>query len=162
MGFSKKQMIHIQELLRKKGKKITVAESCTGGLIASKITEISGSSDVFDGGIVAYSNAIKAKYLNVSEEKLANFGAVSKEVVQDMLDGALKMFESDFAVAVSGIAGPNGGSEQKPVGTVIIGVGSKSGEKKIKIYHFKGNRKEIQIRSAEKALKKLKKIIKSS
>jgi nicotinamide-nucleotide amidase len=162
VGFSKKDMVNLQKLLRLKNKKLTTAESCTGGLIASKITQISGSSDIFNGGLVAYSNDIKLKYLGVSQQFLDNFGAVSEKVVMQMLDGALQMFNSDFAVAVSGIAGPNGGSEQKPVGTVVIGIGSKNGFKKTKVYHFKGNREQIQIQSANKALKKLKKLVKSS
>lgn len=160
MGFSKKDMVNLQKQLRATNKKITAAESCTGGLIASKITQISGSSDIFNGGLIAYSNDIKSKYLNVSQQSLDNFGAVSKEVVMQMLDGALKMFDSDFAIAVSGIAGPNGGSEQKPVGTVVIGVGSRNGYKETKVYHFSGTRNQIQIQSADKALKKLKKLIK--
>lgn len=162
MGFTKQDMINLQNLLREKKQTITVAESCTGGLIASKITAISGSSDVFKGSIVTYSNDIKHQELNVQEETLKNFGAVSKEVVQEMLSGVLIKFDADFAIAISGIAGPNGGTQQKPVGTVVIGIASKNGTSKIKIYQFLGTRTKIQKISATKALEKVFKLIKSS
>src|SRR5574344_2224899 len=121
-NFSKKNMIKLQKLLRKSKKTITTAESCTGGLVASMITKISGSSDIFNGSIVTYSNKIKNQELNVRNETLERFGAVSIEVVNEMLDGAISKFEADFAIAISGIAGPSGGNEKKPVGTVVIGI----------------------------------------
>lgn len=121
-NFSKKDMIKLQNLLRKSKKTITTAESCTGGLVASIITKISGSSDIFNGSIVTYSNSIKNKELGVLNESLDKFGAVSKQVVSEMLDGVLKKFEADFAIAISGIAGPNGGTKNKPVGTIVIGI----------------------------------------
>ncbi len=162
MGFSKKHMNRMQEILRYQGKKITVAESCTGGLIASKITAISGSSDVFDGSIVSYSNLIKEKELGVNEQVLKSFGAVSKQVVSQMLDGVIQKFDADYAIAVSGIAGPGGGSEQKPVGTVVIGIASKNDQKLIKQYKFDGDRITVQKKATKKALKKLYKLIKST
>ena len=121
-NFSKKDMIKLQNLLRKSKKTITTAESCTGGLVASMITKISGSSDIFNGSIVTYSNSIKNKELDVLNESLDKFGAVSKQVVSEMLDGVLRKFEADFAIAISGIAGPNGGTKNKPVGTIVIGI----------------------------------------
>ena len=121
-NFSKKDMIKLQNLLRKSKKTITTAESCTGGLVASLITKISGSSDIFNGSIVTYSNSIKNKELGVLNESLDKFGAVSKQVVSEMLDGVLKKFEADFAIAISGVAGPNGGTKNKPVGTIVIGI----------------------------------------
>ena len=114
-NFSKKDMIKLQNLLRKSKKTITTAESCTGGLVASLITKISGSSDIFNGSIVTYSNSIKNKELGVLNESLDKFGAVSKQVVSEMLDGVLKKFEADFAIAISGVAGPNGGTKNKLV-----------------------------------------------
>ena len=100
-NFSKKDMIKLQNLLRKSKKTITTAESCTGGLVASMITKISGSSDIFNGSIVTYSNTIKNQELGVLNESLDKFGAVSKKVVSEMLDGVLKKFEADFASALS-------------------------------------------------------------
>ncbi|MFY9083220.1 CinA family protein, partial [Aliarcobacter butzleri] len=104
--FNKKDMIELQDILRNNKKTITTAESCTGGLVASMITKVSGSSDIFNGSIVSYSNKIKNQELNVNNETLEKFGAVSTEVVNEMLDGAIKKFEADFAIAISGIAGP--------------------------------------------------------
>ena len=151
--FNKEKMIALQNYLRKNNQTITTAESCTGGLISSMITEISGSSSIFNGSIVTYSNDIKEQELKVKKETMIKFGVVSCEVVEEMLIGALNNFHADYAIAVSGIAGPNGGSEQKPVGTVAIGVMSKNGVKKIDIFHFKGERKEVQIQTAKTALK---------
>jgi nicotinamide-nucleotide amidase len=105
---------------RAAGRKIVVAESCTGGLVAAAITEISGSSDVFDRGFVTYSNESKHDCLGVSEDLLDAFGAVSIACVYAMAQGALERSDADIAVAISGIAGPTGGSEQKPVGTVVF------------------------------------------
>ena len=120
--FNDNDMINLQNLLRKHNKTITCAESCTGGLVASLITRISGSSDIFNGSIVTYSNKIKNQELNVKNETLEKFGAVSTEVVNEMLDGVIKKFDANFAIAISGIAGPNGGTKSKPVGTVVIGI----------------------------------------
>jgi len=112
------------ELLRSRNKKIATAESCTGGLIASMLTEISGSSAVFEGGFVTYSNRMKQQMLGVSEESLTQHGAVSEQVVLEMAAGALRRSGADYAVAVSGVAGPDGGSDAKPVGTVWIAWGA--------------------------------------
>ncbi|WP_443970981.1 CinA family protein [Sphingobium sp. CR28] len=102
------------------GRKIAVAESCTGGLVAAALTEIPGSSAVFEAGFVTYSNAIKMSALGVSEDVLDTFGAVSIATAWAMAQGALKKSEADVAVAITGIAGPEGGSEFKPVGTVVF------------------------------------------
>lgn len=102
------------------GRKIAVAESCTGGLVATALTEIPGSSAVFEAGFVTYSNAIKMSVLGVSEDVLDTFGAVSIATAWAMAQGALKKSEADVAVAITGIAGPEGGSELKPVGTVVF------------------------------------------
>lgn len=162
MGFSNKDMITLQNILRSKNQTITTAESCTGGLIVSMITQQSGSSDILKGAIITYSNESKTQELNVKVENLINFGAVSVEVVSDMLDGALIKFNADYAIAISGIAGPTGGTKTKPVGTVVIGIASKSGYKNIHIYSLKGNRKQIQKKTAQKALKELLKLVKKA
>jgi len=112
------------DLLKQRGKKITVAESCTGGQLAAAITQIAGASQVFDAGFITYSNTIKEKILNVSSTTLATDGAVSAAVVEQMARGALQRSGADYAIAVSGIAGPDGGSAEKPVGTVWIAWGS--------------------------------------
>lgn len=102
------------------GRKIAVAESCTGGLVAAAITEIPGSSAVLDRGFVTYSNKAKQEVLGVAEDIIDAFGAVSVACVYAMAQGALEQSEADVAVAISGIAGPDGGTEQKPVGTVVF------------------------------------------
>jgi nicotinamide-nucleotide amidase len=136
-------------------KTITTAESCTGGLIASELTRHSGVSSIYHGSIVSYSNDIKHKLLNVKEETLERFGAVSRECVDEMLDGAVRSFNSDFAIAVSGIAGPTGGTLNKPVGTVIIGVKNRSNGTIIKKLNLKGDRRYIQQSAKYWALKLL-------
>ena len=153
--FNEKDMIELQNLLRANNKTITTAESCTGGLIAHMITKVSGSSDIFNGAIVSYSNEIKHQELKVKNETLENFGAVSKEVVEEMLKGTLEKFSADFAIAISGIAGPTGGSEKKPVGTVVIGVSDSKHHKIVDTYHFQGSREEVQIQAAKTSLKKI-------
>jgi nicotinamide-nucleotide amidase len=111
------------------GRKVAVAESCTGGLVAAAITEIPGSSAVLDRGYVTYSNEAKAAELGVSADIIDAFGAVSIACVYAMAQGALEQSEADVAVAVSGIAGPDGGSEQKPVGTVVFARATRGSDK---------------------------------
>jgi len=150
--FSTKDMIDFQNILKINNQTITTAESCTGGLISSMITEISGSSEIFKGSIVTYCNEIKEQELNVNKITMIEHGVVSCEVVKEMLLGVIEKFNSDYAIAVSGIAGPNGGSEHKPVGTVAIGVMSRSGTIKTELFHFLGDRKEVQLQAAKTAL----------
>lgn len=114
------------EICKERGLKIGTAESCTGGMIAQLITRIPGSSAYFEGSVVSYSNNVKREVLNVSASVLENQGAVSQETVVQMVKGAIDRLEVDVAVAVSGVAGPGGGSEEKPVGTVWIAVGDKN------------------------------------
>ncbi|WP_151951309.1 CinA family protein [Aliarcobacter butzleri] len=160
--FNKKNMIELQDILRNNKKTITTAESCTGGLVASMITKVSGSSDIFKGSIVSYSNKIKNQELNVNNETLEKFGAVSTEVVNEMLDGAIKKFEADFAIAISGIAGPTGATKNKPVGTVVIGISDANNAKIIDTFYFKGTREEVQIQAAKTSLKKILKFVKKT
>ena len=116
----------IGELLKAKNLSLSTAESCTGGGIAALITSVPGSSEYFKGGIVAYSNEIKADLLHVSVEALAQHGAVSRETVVEMVKGAMKTLKTDCAVATSGIAGPGGGTQEKPVGTIWIAAAYKN------------------------------------
>ncbi|AGH47955.1 MULTISPECIES: CinA family protein [Sphingomonadales] len=113
---------------RAAGKTIAVAESCTGGLVSAALTEIPGSSDVFLAGYVTYSNEAKIRMLGVSLDVLETFGAVSIAVAWGMARGALERAEADVAVAITGIAGPDGGSEKKPVGTVVFARAEKGGD----------------------------------
>ena len=108
------------EANRKAGRRIAVAESCTGGLVSAALTEIPGSSEVFEAGYVTYSNAAKMAELNVSLDVVETFGAVSVATAWAMAQGGLEASEADVAVAITGIAGPDGGTEQKPVGTVVF------------------------------------------
>ncbi|MDY3199603.1 MAG: CinA family protein [Arcobacter sp.] len=160
--FNENDMIKLQELLRTHNKTITAAESCTGGLVASLITRISGSSDIFNGSIVSYSNKIKNQELNVKYKTLEEFGAVSHQVVNEMLDGVIKKFDADFAIAISGIAGPTGGNESKPTGTVVIGFCDTESHKMVHTHHFTGSREEVQFQAAKTSLKEILKFIKKS
>jgi nicotinamide-nucleotide amidase len=147
-------MGHIIKQLEAHGKKVTFAESCTGGLLASLLTRESGASNVFDGSLVTYANALKANWLAVEQMKLDRYGAVSSEVVDEMSEGALGVSEADFSLAVSGVAGPDGGTDEKPVGTVFIGVRTKKSDL-VEHLHFKGDRNYIQEQSAFYAVKML-------
>ena len=160
--FNKNDMIALQTLLKANKQTITTAESCTGGLVASMITKVSGSSDIFNGSIVSYSNKIKNQELDVKNETLEKYGAVSCEVVQEMLDGVINKFDANFAIAISGIAGPNGGTTNKPVGTVIIGIADSNNHKIVNVYNFNGSREEVQIQAAKHSLKEILKFIQKS
>lgn len=131
------------DLLRERSQKITLAESCTGGLIAASITQIPGASAVFDAGFVTYSNAMKQALLQVDAQALVTEGAVSETVVRAMALGALKHSNADYAIAVSGIAGPDGGTAEKPVGTVWIAWGS-ADNLKTKQLHVRFKRLDFQ------------------
>lgn len=135
------------DLLRTHGKTITTIESCTGGLIASQLTQIAGASDVFEAGFVTYSNSIKQRVVAVDEHLLAQHGAVSEEVVLAMARGGLELSSANYAIAVSGIAGPGGGSDEKPVGTVWIAWGTADKLKTMQLV-IKGNRLWFQKRVA--------------
>jgi nicotinamide-nucleotide amidase len=160
--FPQKDMIKLQKLLREHKLTITTAESCTGGLVASMITKISGSSDIFNGSIVTYSNKIKNQELKVKNETLEKFGAVSCEVVDEMLDGVIAKFDANLAIAISGIAGPNGGTKNKPVGTVVIGIINQNSHKIVEVYKFEGNREEVQIKAAKTSLNKILKFLQNT
>ncbi|KAF3981718.1 MAG: nicotinamide-nucleotide amidohydrolase family protein [Methylococcales symbiont of Hymedesmia sp. n. MRB-2018] len=132
------------ESLKHKGLKLVTAESCTGGGLAQAITDIAGSSAWFDRGFVTYSNQSKIEMLQVKQVSLEKYGAVSKQVALEMVDGALENSDADIAVAVTGIAGPTGGSEQKPVGAVYIAFKIKNKEKQCVGRSFFGDRDNIR------------------
>jgi nicotinamide-nucleotide amidase len=148
----------VQQIMMKKGLSLSLAESCTGGNIAHMLTLVPGSSAYFKGGVVAYSNEIKSSMLGVSEQTLNEFGAVSKETVIEMARGAQDRFTSDYALAISGIAGPDGGTAEKPVGTVWIAVASKDGIQ-TKSFRFSRNRERNIAMASLSALHLLKKSI---
>lgn len=125
---------HVLTKLAENNLKITTAESCTGGLISSMITQISGASEFFEAGFVTYSNKMKTKQLGVSDQLLNKYGAVSEEVVTAMAQGALENSSADLAIAVSGVAGPDGGSKDKPVGTVWLAWGTKEKMKSVCLF----------------------------
>ena len=135
--------------------KLAIAESCTGGLTSYKITSVPGASQMLFGSVATYSNDAKTLWLGVEEDKIDEYGAVSEETVSGMLEGVLKVSGADFAIAISGIAGPDGGTKDKPVGTVYAGVRHKDGESKIFKKQFYGDRTLIQSASADFALKNL-------
>lgn len=141
--------------------KISCAESCTGGLIGAALTDIAGSSESFNGSAVTYSNEAKQKILGVKSETLKNFGAVSQECALEMAEGAIKIYDSDFAVSVTGIAGPDGGSESKPVGLVYFGLASREKSAAFKKV-FPGNRNEIRTRTVRFALAELWRMIRDN
>ncbi len=118
----------VVEANRAAGRRVAVAESCTGGLVAAALTEIPGSSEVVEAGFVTYSNSAKQKLLNVSGDVLDTFGAVSIAVAWSMAQGALAKSDADVAVAITGVAGPAGGSEKKPVGTVVFARAERGGD----------------------------------
>ncbi len=144
----------VGQLLRQKGQTVATAESCTGGYIAHLITSISGSSDYFEGSVVSYSNRIKTEMLGVSEKTLETYGAVSREVVTEMAEGARQKLTTGYALAVSGIAGPTGGTEEKPVGTVWIALAGPEGTE-AQLFHFGEHRGRNIRRSALAALNML-------
>ena len=127
------------------------AESCTGGLISASVTDVSGVSAVFFGGIVSYDNSIKSGVLGVKNETLSAYGAVSEETAREMSCGARRLLGVDFAVSVTGIAGPGGGTKEKPVGLVYISVSSTNGCIVTKNL-FAGSREEVRLQTVEKAL----------
>ncbi|MDD5275316.1 MAG: nicotinamide-nucleotide amidohydrolase family protein [Methylovulum sp.] len=130
--------------LHAENKKITTAESCTGGWIAEVITAIPGCSAWFDSGFVTYSNAAKIRMLGVKAETLVRYGAVSAETAEEMAAGALAHSDADYAIAVTGIAGPDGGTPEKPVGTVFIAWQSKNGQSRVVREQLSGDRRQIR------------------
>lgn len=139
-------------VLLKKKWYCAVAESCTGGALAAAITDIAGSSQWFDRGFVTYSNASKESLLHVSAKVIAKDGAVSESTVRAMAEGALEHSSADISIAISGIAGPTGGSDEKPVGTVWLAWACQYQPTKAKRFLFKGNRSQIRQQAVQIAL----------
>ena len=148
----------IGKLLQKDNKTIVTAESCTGGYIAHRITGIAGSSSYFKGSVIAYDNNVKEKILEVDNETLRQYGAVSQQVVEQMAKGAQKVLQADYAIATTGIAGPDGGTDEKPVGTVWIAIATPFGVKSKK-FQFGDSRERNIIRSAMAAFGMLRYLI---
>ena len=150
--------IKIGRDLSDSNKSVTTAESCTGGWVGKVFTGIPGSSNWYGFGFITYSNRAKLKVLGVKKNSLNTDGAVSEGVVKEMAIGAIEKTGSDYAISISGIAGPTGGTEDKPVGTVCFGIGSKN---KLNFFtkHFKGNRDEVRKQSVFFALNELSKCL---
>ena len=144
----------VGSILQERHLKLVAAESCTGGLIGSRITDVSGSSEYFLGSIVAYAYEVKVSLLDVSWDTLKTYGAVSRETVLEMAKGVRNRLGGDIAISVSGIAGPNGGTPEKPVGTTWVGLGTKENEW-AKEFHFSGNREQNKVSAADAALQML-------
>lgn len=138
--------------LKMHGMMLTTAESCTGGGVACAVTEIAGSSAWFDRGFVTYSNQAKMDMLGVSPSTLLRYGAVSEATVREMVNGALQHSHAQFALAVSGIAGPGGGTQDKPVGTVWFAWGIKDGASVARLHYLGGDRFEIRSKAVRVAL----------
>jgi nicotinamide-nucleotide amidase len=158
-GYDNETMAEVVgRLLKMRGKTLAVAESCTGGYISHLLTSVPGSSEYYKGGVTAYSNEVKKQLLGVNETSLAEYGAVSEQVAKEMALGVKQALQTDFAVSTTGIAGPDGGTDEKPVGTVWIAV---SGENKVFAtqYGFGSNRERNIIRSGQTALQLLRQII---
>ncbi len=150
-----KKLLLLRELLLSKQWKIATAESCTGGGVSEMITSIPGSSEWFDRGFVSYSNNSKIEMLGVKASTLEQFGAVSEQTAREMAEGALKYSQAQVSVAITGIAGPDGGTPDKPVGTVWFAWAAHHMDTRTEIQHFKGDRLTIRALSVNFALNKL-------
>jgi PncC family amidohydrolase len=151
----------IGEVLRKRGWTLSVAESCTGGQICDRITDVPGSSEYFLGGMVTYSNESKRRQLGVPKKEIDQFGAVSAQVAKRMAIGVRKRFEATFGLSTTGIAGPSGGTPEKPVGLVYIGLAKGRRVFVVKL-NLKGSRKRIKRESTHLALRALFQFIKKA
>lgn len=148
----------VSKLLQAKRLSVSVCESCTGGLLGAQMTSVPGSSAYFLGGIIAYANDVKTRIAGVKPSLLERFGAVSDEVARAMALGVRKKLGSDIGIGVTGIAGPVGGSREKPVGTVFIAIAKKK-KTMVKRHLFKGGRKSIRDAACKHALRQLEKIL---
>lgn len=142
------------EIFREKGLSLALAESCTGGMIAETVTNVAGASDIFYGSAVTYVNSAKEHILGVARETLEKHGAVSSECAEEMACGARRVYGADVAMSVTGIAGPGGGSEAKPVGTVWFGLATKDGAETFR-RRFDGDRAAVRRQTVEEVLRRL-------
>ena len=147
-----KEAYELVNLLTERGLQVSCAESCTGGMCARMITDVPGASAVFEGGAVTYSNRIKHKLLGVSEEVLRIHGAVSSECACGMASGVRELYGADIAFSLTGIAGPGGGTPDKPVGTVYLGISTKEATYS-RLLTLSGNREEIRRQAALEAMR---------
>ena len=152
----------LTDLLKEKDMKIVTAESCTGGLLSASLTHKPGASEIFERGYVTYSNESKHEILGVPQEILNTHGAVSIETAEAMAQGALENSHADIAVSITGIAGPDGGSPEKPVGLVFLGYALKGGSRGSVQSQFEGSREDIQLEAAKTALKHLISVMENS
>jgi PncC family amidohydrolase len=141
----------IGDLLRERGWTLSIAESCTGGLVCDRITDVPGSSDYFMGGMITYSNESKAKYLGIPLYDIKKYGAVSQQVAKKMAQGVRKAFGTNFGLSTTGVAGPTGGTKRSPIGRVFIGV-AKGNRTWVKKLDLRGSRREIKRKATEKGL----------
>ena len=148
----------IGRLLRKRGWRLSIAESCTGGLIGHRITNVPGSSDYFDGGVITYSNDAKRKLLKVPEETMTTYGAVSHQTAVAMADGIRKLRGVEIGIGVTGIAGPAGGTAAKPVGLVYVALSSPV-RVECKEFRFHGEREMIKLQASEAAMNMLRRLL---
>jgi len=142
-------------LLKTRGLTLATAESCTGGLIGQRITAVSGSSDYYAGGVIAYSNDVKMALLDVPVAMLIEHGAVSAPVAEAMAEGVRRRLDADVALSTTGIAGPTGGTEDKPVGLVFIGMAVRNRPATARRHHFDGNRDAVRMAASQTALEML-------
>ena len=141
----------IGDLLRERGWTVSIAESCTGGLVCDRITDVPGSSRYFEGGMVNYSNRSKAKHLGIPLDYIRKYGAVSPQVARRMAQGVRDTFKTTFGLSTTGVAGPTGGTKEKPVGLVFIGLAKGKMTWVMKL-NLKGSRREIKEKATEKTL----------
>jgi len=159
VGFGKEGLAAaLIRVLKEKNMTISVAESCTGGLLGKELTEVAGSSEVFMGGVIAYSNDVKERVLRVPNNILVKYGAVSEETAKAMAIGAANIIRTRCSISVTGVAGPDGGTEEKPVGTVCIGY-CINGEAVTKKYEFPGDREAVRMRTVNTALREMREMI---
>ena len=154
-----KPEVELKEILTRRGLTLSTAESCTGGLVAARIVNVPGSSEYFMGGIVAYDNSVKMKVLNVKAETLLRFGAVSQQTAKEMVEGVKKLLNTDCAISTTGIAGPTGGTPEKPVGLTYIGVSVKD-RTEVFEFIFKDNDPDEVVRRNNRRRKAAKKALK--
>ena len=160
LGFDNEEMEGIVvRLLKDKNVRLAVAEYCTGGLISKRITDVSGSSACFDRGIVSYSNEAKMQLLKVPSKLIEEYGAVSSQAAMAMADGARRISNTEIGIGVTGIAGPTGGTSEKPVGLVYIALSEKGKETRCKGYNFTGSRQMIRMKSSQMALDMLRRTL---
>lgn len=155
------QALSVAECLLARGMSVVTAESCTGGWIAKVLTDVPGSSTWFESGVVAYSYEAKEALLGVQPQTLERTGAVSQETAMEMVSGALARYGASVAVAVTGVAGPSGGTPDKPVGTVWIGWKRRGGYARAELFHFEGDREAVRRQTVGAALEGVRRILTS-